>query len=137
MVSLKELQLGKWYQAQNRIFMPIKKINETQVSNAFGREPDYILNIVYLQPVEHMNIFIFGYMQWEVNIEENRQYLFHVISEDTIEIEDIKKPTIFNKVFIGLFDYKWQIHGDLSYLSPGDKRGVEELKDIINTIRRT
>lgn len=135
MVSLEDLKIGKWYQDHNRIFMPIKREEDVRIAQNFGRNPDFILNMVYLQPVEHMGNFNFGYTQWEAYIEEDRQYLYYVIGEDTIEIENIKKPVVFNKVFKALFDYKWQIFGSMNYLSPGDKRGIEELKDIINAVR--
>lgn len=135
MNSLEDLKIGKWYQAQNRIFMPIEKVYNTQISGAFGRDPTFIFNLVYLQPVEHLTIFSFEYRQWEVYIQEDRQYLYRVIAEDTIEIEDVKKPNLFNKVFIGLFDFEWQIVGSTDYLPVGSKRGIEELKDIINAIK--
>jgi len=43
--------------------------------------------MVYLQPTGHIKIFTFEYGQWEVYIEDNRQYSLHVRTEDTIEIE--------------------------------------------------
>jgi hypothetical protein len=92
--------------------------------------------MVYLQPTGHIKIFTFEYGQWEVYIEDNRQYSLHVRTEDTIEIEDIKNPeaSIFQKVFVGLFDYEWVIHGSLVTSPPGDEQGFEELEDIIKAI---
>jgi len=132
MNSLKDLKIGKWYQSENRIFMPIKRDNDTYIARNFGRDPDYMFNMIYIQTVNHMDTLSFEYEQWEVYIKEDRQYLFHVIGEDTIEVENIKKPTkkIFRDIFKGIFSYKWALHG-------GAEGTVEELKYIIKAIKET
>lgn len=128
MESLKNLKIGKWYQAQNRIFMPIKKVYDTVIPNNFGRNPDYVLNMVYLQPIKHMGEFVFEYGQWEVYLKE--EHLFHPRPEDRIDASEItNRPTILNRVFVGIFEYEWRLH---AAPMAGD---IEELKDIINAIK--
>ena len=131
MNSVNELKIGKWYQAQNRIFMPMKKVYDTVISQNFGRNPEFMLNMIYIQSVNHMEMLSFEYEQWEVFIEEDREFLFHVIGEDNIEIEDIKRPNkeIIRDIFKGIFSYKWTLH------SGGASSATREMKEIIKLIK--
>ena len=131
MNSINELKIGKWYQAQNRIFMPMKKVYDTVISQNFGRNPEFMLNMIYIQSVNHMEMLSFEYEQWEVFIEEDREFLFHVVGEDNIEIEDIKRPNkeIIRDIFKGIFSYKWTLH------SGGASSATREMKEIIKLIK--
>lgn len=107
MNSLKDLKIGKWYQSENRIFMPLEKNSDTKMARSFGRYPNYRLELIYLQPIEHMNILETSIKYWEVHIEGDRQYLYDDEQQNTIEIEKIKKPELrtFSKILEGVFSY--------------------------------
>lgn len=137
MSLIEKLRPRQWYQAQNRIFMPLGKSRDTSLYNNFGQHPEYIVHIVYLQPVEHMRVFSFYLDNWGLFLEKNREYLYHIGSEDVIEENDIESPkqSTFNAVFKAFFEYRWQIGPSTKFTNVEDKKAVAELSELISAVR--